>query len=141
MENLQDSACPCCSGKSYQECCQPFHEGMVPVHAVSLMRSRYSAYALGLADYIMETTDPANPSYMQDKTKWRKNILAFSKQTTFRKLEILSVQETEEAATVVFIAYLTKKKKDATFTEQSRFQKIGQQWFYSAGQVFPGALV
>jgi SEC-C motif-containing protein len=132
--------CPCCSRKTYQECCQPYHEGQQPEHAVTLMRSRYSAYALGLAEYIMRTTHPSHAAYTKDKAEWRKQILAFSSHTTFRKLEILTAQEGEEEATVVFTAYLTQKGKDATFTEHSRFQKLNRRWFYLAGQVSPGAL-
>jgi SEC-C motif domain protein len=137
----QNIPCPCCSGKNYAECCQPFHEGLQPVHAVELMRSRYSAYALGLADYIIDTTAPFNPMYSSKKARWRKEIASFFKETKFRKLDILSFEEDEERATVVFTAYITQKGKDATFTEQSLFQKIDSRWLYTSGKVFPGALV
>ncbi|MEZ5479856.1 MAG: YchJ family metal-binding protein, partial [Thiolinea sp.] len=45
--------CPCQSGLSYAECCQPFHEGRAQAPtAEALMRSRYSAYALNLPAYL-----------------------------------------------------------------------------------------
>lgn len=42
--------CPCHSQKCYEECCKRYHEGAAAENALILMRSRYSAYALQLAD-------------------------------------------------------------------------------------------
>lgn len=48
--------CPCDSGEIYQACCEPYHSGQLwPRTALSLMRSRYSAYALGKSDYLLKT--------------------------------------------------------------------------------------
>ena len=47
--------CPCDSGQTYVDCCGPWHAGLAQgLHAPTpetLMRSRYSAYVLGLIDY------------------------------------------------------------------------------------------
>ena len=75
--------CPCHSGKKYQECCQPYHTGKLPENALALMRSRYSAYALHLADYIMQTTHPHNRAYLSDKERWKKEILGRYKKRIF----------------------------------------------------------
>ena len=49
--------CPCTSKKPYDRCCGPYHSGgKVPETAEQLMRSRFSAYALGKADYLRTTT-------------------------------------------------------------------------------------
>lgn len=48
-----NSPCPCCSGQSYQDCCLPVHQGAVACSPEALMRSRFSAHALGLMDYIL----------------------------------------------------------------------------------------
>jgi len=57
------AACPCDSGKTYADCCGPWHAGLVQgVHAPTpeaLMRSRYSAYGLGLIDYLLATWHPS----------------------------------------------------------------------------------
>ena len=38
--------CYCCSGREFEDCCQPFIKGLAkPATAEALMRSRYSAYA------------------------------------------------------------------------------------------------
>ncbi|MBN2647583.1 MAG: SEC-C domain-containing protein [Thiotrichales bacterium] len=51
-------ACPCGRPRVYAECCAPFHQGQsTPSTAEDLMRSRYSAYVLHLAPYLLETWD------------------------------------------------------------------------------------
>ena len=45
--------CPCQRGPSYAECCEPLHNGTPAATAERLMRSRFSAYALGLSDYLL----------------------------------------------------------------------------------------
>ncbi len=51
--------CPCGSGVAYDACCGPLHHGGRQAStAVELMRSRYSAYTLGLADYVFRTWHP-----------------------------------------------------------------------------------
>ena len=54
--------CPCDSGQTYVDCCGPWHAGLLQgLHAPTpeaLMRSRYSAYVLGLPDYLLATWHP-----------------------------------------------------------------------------------
>ena len=47
--------CPCKSLKSYEVCCQRFHLGEKALTSEDLMRSRYTAFALGLSRYLFET--------------------------------------------------------------------------------------
>ena len=52
--------CPCGSGKALGACCGPYLEGTAwPDTAEALMRSRYTAYALGNYAWLVETTHPA----------------------------------------------------------------------------------
>ncbi|MBN9612983.1 MAG: SEC-C domain-containing protein [Actinobacteria bacterium] len=51
------SPCPCGRGEAYARCCGPIHEGVAAPTAERLMRSRYSAFALGLAAYLLESWD------------------------------------------------------------------------------------
>ena len=64
MEHL--FPCPCHSQKNYKDCCLPCHEGIASATAKELMRSRYSAYSLNLPSYIIQTTHPASPQYVED---------------------------------------------------------------------------
>lgn len=51
--------CPCGAGRPYADCCGRWHAGGAPApDAESLMRSRYSAYVLGLAAYLRATWAP-----------------------------------------------------------------------------------
>lgn len=139
-DEINGEFCPCCSGKLYSECCLLPHAGLKAENALQLMRSRYSAYALGLYEYIMETTHPKNPAFLHDKSKWKSKILAFMNKTQFNKLEIIHISDDEPISKVTFIAYITQNEKDATFTEESRFEKLHGRWLYLDGKVFPGAL-
>lgn len=118
--------CPCCSGKLYSECCKPYHDGQFPPTALALMRSRYSAYAFGLADYIIQTTHPKSPYFEKDRKKWKRAILEFCHTTKFLKLEILDFGENW----VHFIAHLSQTLLD----EKSQFEKINGRWFYLSAE-------
>lgn len=130
--------CPCCSGKDYEACCQPFHKGELPSTALELMRSRYAAYALNLPLYIIETTHPASPEFSEDLSKWKRGISSFSLNSKFEKLEVIDFQENGPVASVTFIAHLKQKGQDSTFTEKSYFEKIKGKWLYRVGQLIEG---
>ncbi len=54
-------SCPCCSGKQYSLCCQPFVKGTeIPLSAEQLMRSRYCAYVKQDVDYLVATWHPTS---------------------------------------------------------------------------------
>jgi SEC-C motif-containing protein len=119
--------CPCCSGEKYDVCCKIYHTGFPAPTPLSLMRSRYSAYALGKADYILNTTHPHSPYYEKDRNSWKRAILQFCKNTQFLRLEILSFEENW----VHFIAHLSHGKLD----EKSFFEKLDGKWLYLKGEI------
>lgn len=137
---MTKNKCPCCSGKEYSICCEKYHQGTLPENALVLMRSRYSAYALGLADYIIETTHPQSPHYISDRTQWVKQIAAFSKQISFDHLEILEFNEGDHESFVSFVAHLSQEKMDVTFSERSHFLKVNNSWKYLEGKIGSGVL-
>jgi peptide deformylase len=134
----ESKLCLCHSQKPYSDCCHPFHEGALPKTALELMRSRFSAYALNLAEYIIRTTHPANPEYGQDHCLWAGKITEFSRHTEFRHLEILEANEWGTVATVTYVAYLVQGGREEVFTEKSYFQKMGEKWFYRSGRLAAG---
>ena len=95
------------------------------------MRSRYSAYANCLADYIIRTTDPASPLFQSDKKKWGKEIVDFCMHTLFKGLVIDQFIDGDDEASVTFTVHLEQSGNNATFTEQSSFKKIKGRWYYS----------
>ena len=51
--------CPCGTGSNFSACCGRLLSGQVQARtAEELMRSRYSAYALGDLDYVFRTWHP-----------------------------------------------------------------------------------
>jgi peptide deformylase len=137
MEN-DENLCPCCSGKEYDICCKLFHQGAIPENAVLLMRSRSSAYALNIPEYVIETTHPASPQYSDNKFSWRRSISQFARHSSFQNLEILDFKERGTLAVVTFTAYLSQQGHDVAFTEKSYFEKSHNRWFYRAGQLAQG---
>src|SRR6267154_3823362 len=131
----QDFKCPCCSGKSYHDCCSIYHQGKEAESALALMRSRYSAYALNNVEYIVRTTHPRHPAVSQSLQKWKEEILNFAMNSDFEKLEILDSRELSDRATVVFVAHLRQDDEDMSFTERSFFSKVGDRWFYVNGDI------
>lgn len=125
--------CPCFSGKLYHKCCQPLHQGGAADSALALMRSRYAAYSLSLAQYIVDTTDPAGDLYQTDTQKWLREILLFSSQMTFTGLTIIDFEDGADSATVTFKAHLSAQGQDVSFSEKSQFYKHGDKWFYHSG--------
>ncbi len=126
--------CPCKSGKNYTECCSLYHHGISAANALQLMRSRYSAYALGQVDYIIETTHPKNRQYKSDFKSWRHELLAFCTQTHFQNLEILDFIDGQNKAYVSFFARLQQHGRDASFKEKSYFEKVNGKWMYRSGK-------
>ncbi len=116
---LRPMKCPCDTGKDYKECCGRYHKGEIPKTPLDLMRSRYSAYALQLTDYVLNTERPC-------KEERRAHILHFTHHTTFLRLEIL--EHTKN--TVTFKAHLSQDGKDTSFTEKSYFTEVHGKWFY-----------
>lgn len=56
----QTDRCPCLSGLTFGECCGPFLEGVTHAPtAVQLMRSRYAAFVVGDAAYLLATWHPS----------------------------------------------------------------------------------
>lgn len=125
--------CPCTSSKLYKQCCKRFHDGTTPSTALELMRSRYSAYALRLIDYLIKTTHPDFPGRNPDPKEWKKELMKFSETTRFEGLSILSFDEGDPISTVTFKAELRQGGRDGSFTERSIFEKIEGRWLYKDG--------
>lgn len=127
--------CPCASKALYHKCCKPYHDGAPAEDALHLMRSRFAAYALGLADYIIETTHRDHPEFSKDRSAWKTSIEKFSRATNFDHLTINEFVDGEEAATVSFTAHLRQGGSDASFGEKSFFVKEDNRWLYKSGEI------
>lgn len=121
-------SCPCCSGQAYRDCCAPIIEGTRPATtAEALMRSRFSAFALGKEDWLMASwhpdTCPPLPLLNEPPLKWL-------------DLKILSHEQTSsESAHVEFIARFRAGGRAGKLHERSRFQKVDAHWVYVDGDI------
>ncbi len=129
MKPSPNMLCPCDSGHKYKKCCSKYHKGAFAPNALSLMKSRYCAYAVGDSSYIIKTTHPDNPDYTTDIKSWEASILNFSTETNFLSLEIIDFVDGEEEAFVTFNARLSS----GDLKEKSRFLKLYGRWFYADG--------
>ena len=125
--------CPCGSNKKYKKCCKLSHNRTLPKTALTLMKSRYSAYDIGNSKYIMDTTHMLNTEYSEDKKTWEENIQNFIKDSNFKALEILEFEDSTPESYVTFKAYIDINGVDSTFTEKSKFIKENGKWFYVSG--------
>lgn len=121
------SNCYCGNTVSFQDCCEPYIKGIknAPT-AETLMRSRYSAFATGAADYLVNTTHISKRRFHN-----KKDILAWSQANKWLKLEVLASTET----TVTFKAYyLDENLKAQVHYEHSTFKLENGKWFYVDGE-------
>ncbi len=123
------TACPCCSGKNYADCCQPFHlYQSFPQTAEQLMRSRYVAYVLVNIPYIVETTVPSQQQWLDQAAmqKWGET-------TKWAGLEIMAHQSalTKIHGLVVFKAYFETEEGKQVHHERSLFVKIAERWYFA----------
>ncbi len=135
MKISPNSQCPCGSEKKYKKCCKPFHEGLNPKTAEELMRSRFCAYSLNNAFYIINTTHVDNQDYTSNINSWKEDITNFSMCTQFVKLELIDSIEGDSESFVSFKASLIQDNKDASFIEKSRFLKVNNKWLYVDGTI------
>lgn len=125
--------CLCDTGLAYGRCCGRWHagplQGQAP-DALALMRSRYSAYVLGLTDYLQASwhasTRPA-PSDPEPGLRWL-------------GLQIKGHQVQDPShATVEFVARSKLGGRAHRLHETSRFVCDGGRWYYVDGHLHAGA--
>jgi SEC-C motif domain protein len=127
--------CYCCSGKTFENCCQRFIERIAkPATAEALMRSRYSSYVVANIEYILKTTHHSTRRYHNAEAikDWAANSL-------WQKLEIKSTVKGNPAdskGTVEFKAYyLDSGFQPHVHHENSNFIKESGEWFFVDGKI------
>ena len=119
--------CPCGSTRSYAECCDPWHAGIPAPDALSLMRSRYSAYVLRNEQYLLATWHSST----------RPDSIPFNPNVKWLGLRIVASRVTGDAsAEVEFVARSRASNAAAVrLHERSRFVLEGGRWFYVDGDL------
>jgi SEC-C motif-containing protein len=124
--------CPCSSGATYAECCEPIiTQKRAATTAEQLMRSRYSAYALGHTDWIVESQSPDGRQFVdRDATE------QWSSRATWHRMEVVDVQggtADDTEGFVDFKAYYTIAGEDITHHEVASFRKEDGTWYFVDG--------
>lgn len=117
--------CPCGSGESYADCCGALHRGRAALTAERLMRSRFSAFAVGDAPYLLATWHPST----------RPASLELDPDLEWQRLEILQVTAGAEGGTegtVAFDAHYwdNARRERGLQREHSAFRRDAGRWFY-----------
>ncbi|ANG61977.1 zinc chelation protein SecC [Marinobacterium aestuarii] len=135
--------CPCQSDRLYRDCCEPAISGKQPAPtAEKLMRSRYSAFALGLASYLIDTLAPERRQ-PGERAVLKKQF----RSTRWIGLRIIEVQaggEQDSTGTVEFEALYISTDEPGRLHERSRFRRDDKgRWYYVDGDAkfLPAATV
>lgn len=118
--------CPCGTGLPYDDCCGPLHDGGSAATAAQLMRSRYSAFALGRTGYLLATWH----------TSTRPRRLRLDPAVRWTGLEVLTVTGGSLLAaegTVEFRACAQAGGHPRVQHERSRFVREDGAWRYLDG--------
>ncbi|MRG61781.1 hypothetical protein GE115_18145 [Agromyces sp. CFH 90414] len=116
--------CPCRSGEVFGACCGPLLDGRAAAPtAVQLMRSRFTAYAVGADAYLLESWHPST----------RPASLELDPGTTWRSLEIVATEAGgpfDTTGVVEFIARYRDADGAGRLHERSRFVREAGRWRY-----------
>ena len=129
--------CPCTSGLPYRECCAPYHRGDEPPDCETLMRTRFSAFALHDDDYLWRTLHPDHADRSRPRDLYRRAIRGSV--VRYMGLAILDHGPPDEAGIgqVLFLARVFERGKELSFVELSDFQHDGVGFRYLRGVTVP----
>lgn len=131
---MTDAMCLCGSAKLFENCCKPYLEGKKQAPTPeALMRSRFSAYALGgYGAYLLRTWFPVTAKGLTEDELSHSDV-------KWQCLEVVTASQNGDQGTVVFKA--TFQDADGVMDvmcETSAFQRIAGRWLYVGGEVSSG---
>ncbi len=128
MQAAPESDCPCGANASLADCCLPYLTGRAYAPtAETLMRSRYSAYVLGNADYLLESWHPET----------RPAALDLDQAQQWLGLKIRRAVEGGEQDTAGLVEFVARFKiagRGHRLHEISRFERLDGRWVYLDGE-------
>jgi SEC-C motif domain protein len=121
--------CPCGSGERYDVCCGRLHRGAAEAEtAEELMRSRYSAYAVGELGHVFRTWHPrTRPLSIEPDPAltW----------TGLRVVDVVDGRPGDQTGEVEFVATYERGGSHGRRHERSRFERRRGRWVYVDGDV------
>ena len=129
--------CPCCSGETYQDCCEPIIKGKKTAEtAEQLMRARYAAHEMVEVDFIYESL---HPDFRKDYDK--KATKKWAEESEWLGLEIVDIKDggpKDETGEVEFIARFKDKDGRRGYHERGAFRKHRKKWHFTEGVMVKG---
>ena len=123
--------CPCCSGNTFTQCCEPLLlKADFAKSPEQLMRSRYSAFALGgFGEYLLNTWGAVRTMNLSEAELSERSV-------DWQGLEIVSHSQLDDNGHVEFKAvYLAQNQAMAVHHEKSIFKRTAGRWFYIKGEI------
>ncbi|TKC98003.1 YchJ family protein [Polyangium fumosum] len=136
--------CPCCSGLPYTQCCAPYHRGEREApDAVTLMRSRFAAYARKESAYVLRTLHPDHEDRKRPEAEVLREIRDATSTLKFMRLDVLDHDGPDAGGFwhVLFHARVFEKGQDRSFVELSEFAHDGVGIRYRSGEQVAAAKV
>jgi SEC-C motif domain protein len=131
-------SCPCHSGNAFEACCAPYLRGETEApDPVALMRSRYSAYALGEAEHLWRTLHEDHEGRAEAREIALRSVRGARSPLRYAGLAILDQRKKGRSAEVLFHATITERGQDRSFVELSDFSHDGKGWRYLSGVTVP----
>ena len=128
-----NAPCPCGTGRKAKGCCLPVLEGAPAASPEALMRSRYTAYAVGHARHLLRTTHPDSPHHQVDERAWAEELRRYCAAVELHGLEVRSARAEQDRGEVAFFAHIRQGARDLSFGEHSRFVRVDGRWLYLDG--------
>jgi SEC-C motif-containing protein len=131
---MTESPCPCGSGGGYRACCGVLHAGAAAATAEALMRSRYSAFARGDADYLVATLHPSQ------RRESAAELARHFEGIVWEGLEIFDRERggaDDDTGVVAFSAHYRQGGRAGELRERSRFAREAGRWYYVDGDQLP----
>ena len=125
------NTCVCGSKRPFEKCCARFLDGgQLPKTPEQLMRSRYSAYALGnYGEYLLQSWFPATAQGLTVEALSRRSC-------DWIGLDVIARSQQGDQGLVEFKAwYRDENGKRQVLHEKSVFQRIAGRWLYIGGEV------
>ncbi len=127
--------CTCGSTREFNDCCDPIIAGAPPETAEALLRSRYTAFAQGNIDYLIDTLTPETRETFDSIEA--ENTAADAQ---WQGLEIRAITRggiADETGSIEFVANFRLRDQQRVHHELSHFRREEGRWMCAGGETNP----
>ena len=97
------------------------------------MRSRYAAFALGLAPYLIDTLASAHPDRQTPEAAHVRELASIKDVRRFMGLRVYGDWVEGDRGEVLFAAKLFERGQNVGIVELSTFERVEARWRYASG--------